>query len=293
MLIFENRTYIPFLKIQFMKALFLLVIISMHLTTAAQYYYKDIVGTKETSDMLRAYKTNNVKKVILTSYDHEGQKIEDFFVEQIFNSTINTLTTITRSSVSGESFLVSYIDNENRVIRTIDSSQSLISHTNYTYNNDGDLILVASTSYAPGSDLKQHEEHIWEYNNDKIIRMIRVKNHVDTTYLEFKQDETGNIIEESGIRKLMKSEPVYYYYDKQNRLTDIVRFNRRVRKLLPEYMFEYSGNNQVVQKLTFPANNSNYLIWRYQYDNRGLKIQEAVFDKQKKLTGRVKYEYSF
>lgn len=293
MLIFENRTYIPFLKIQFMKALFLLVIISMHLTTAAQYYYKDIVGTKETSDMLRAYKTNNVKKVILTSYDHEGQKIEDFFVEQIFNSTINTLTTITRSSVSGESFLVSYIDHENRVIRTIDSSQSLISHTNYTYNNDGDLILVASTSYAPGSDLKQHEEHIWEYNNDKIIRMIRVKNHVDTTYLEFKQDETGNIIEESGIRKLMKSEPVYYYYDKQNRLTDIVRFNRRVRKLLPEYMFEYSGNNQVVQKLTFPANNSNYLIWRYQYDNRGLKIQEAVFDKQKKLTGRVKYEYSF
>lgn len=293
MLIFENRTYIPFLKIQFMKALFLLVIISMHLTTAAQYYYKDIVGTKETSDMLRAYKTNNVKKVILTSYDHEGQKIEDFFVEQIFNSIINTLTTITRSSVSGESFLVSYIDHENRVIRTIDSSQSLISHTNYTYNNDGDLILVASTSYAPGSDLKQHEEHIWEYNNDKIIRMIRVKNHVDTTYLEFKQDETGNIIEESGIRKLMKSEPVYYYYDKQNRLTDIVRFNRRVRKLLPEYMFEYSGNNQVVQKLTFPANNSNYLIWRYQYDNRGLKIQEAVFDKQKKLTGRVKYEYSF
>lgn len=293
MLIFENRTYIPFLKIQFMKALFLLVIFSMHLTTAAQYYYKDIVGTKETSDMLRAYKTNNVKKVILTSYDHEGQKIEDFFVEQIFNSTINTLTTITRSSVSGESFLVSYIDHENRVIRTIDSSQSLISHTNYTYNNDGDLILVASTSYAPGSDLKQHEEHIWEYNNDKIIRMIRVKNHVDTTYLEFTQDETGNIIEESGIRKLMKSEPVYYYYDKQNRLTDIVRFNRRVRKLLPEYMFEYSGNNQVVQKLTFPANNSNYLIWRYQYDNRGLKIQEAVFDKQKKLTGRVKYEYSF
>lgn len=293
MLIFENRTYIPFLKIQFMKALFLLVIFSMHLTTAAQYYYKDIVGTKETSDMLRAYKTNNVKKVILTSYDHEGQKIEDFFVEQIFNSIINTLTTITRSSVSGESFLVSYIDHENRVIRTIDSSQSLISHTNYTYNNDGDLILVASTSYAPGSDLKQHEEHIWEYNNDKIIRMIRVKNHVDTTYLEFKQDETGNIIEESGIRKLMKSEPVYYYYDKQNRLTDIVRFNRRVRKLLPEYMFEYSGNNQVVQKLTFPANNSNYLIWRYQYDNRGLKIQEAVFDKQKKLTGRVKYEYSF
>lgn len=293
MLIFENRTYIPFLKIQFMKALFLLVIISMHLTTAAQYYYKDIVGTKETSDMLRAYKTNNVKKVILTSYDHEGQKIEDFFVEQIFNSIINTLTTITRSSVSGESFLVSYIDHENRVIRTIDSSQSLISHTNYTYNNDGDLIFVASTSYAPGSDLKQHEEHIWEYNNDKIIRMIRVKNHVDTTYLEFKQDETGNIIEESGIRKLMKSEPVYYYYDKQNRLTDIVRFNRRVRKLLPEYMFEYSGNNQVVQKLTFPANNSNYLIWRYQYDNRGLKIQEAVFDKQKKLTGRVKYEYSF
>ena len=276
-----------------MKSLFIVVVILIHSSSNAQYYYKDIVGTKETSDMIMHYKTNNVKKVILNSFDHDGSKIDDFFVEQVFNSSFNTLTTTARSGISGESFLISFVSNENRVTRTVDSSQNLISHTNYTYNNNGKLVSVASSSYAPGSDMKQHEEHLWEYNNDRIVRMIRVKNYVDTTYLEFKHDENGNIIEEFGIRKMVKSEPVYYYYDKQNRITDIVRYNNRVRKLLPEYMFEYSATNQVIQKMTFPANNSNYLIWRYQYDDRGLKIQEAVFDKQKKLTGRIKYEYVF
>lgn len=276
-----------------MKSLFLVTIILIHSSSIAQYYYKDIVGTKETSEMIRHYKTNNVKKVILNSFDQDGGKIEDFFVEQVFNSALNTITTTTRSGISGESFLVSYVDNENRVTRTVDSSQNLISTANYTYNNNGKLVSVASSSYAPGSDIKQHEEHLWEYDNDRIVRMIRVKNYVDTTYLEFKHDDNGNIIEEFGIRKMVKSEPVYYYYDKQNRITDIVRYNNRVRKLLPEYMFEYSATNQVIQKMTFPANNSNYLIWRYQYDDRGLKIQEAVFDKQKKLTGRIKYEYVF
>ena len=276
-----------------MKSLFLVAIILIHSSSIAQYYYKDIVGTKETSDIISHYKTNNVKKVILNSFDQDGRKVEDFFVEQVFNSALNTLTTTTRSGITGESFLVSYVDNENRVIRTVDSSQNLISHAFYTYNKIGKLVSVASTSYAPGSDMKQHEEHLWEYNNDRIMRMIRVKNYVDTTYLEFKHDDNGNIIEEMGIRKMVKSEPVYYYYDTHNRITEIVRYNNRVRKLLPEYMFEYSATNQVIQKMTFPANNSNYLIWRYQYDDRGLKIQEAVFDKQKKLTGRIKYEYVF
>ena len=121
--------------------------------------------------------------------------------------------------------------------------------------------------------------------------MLRIKNRVDTTYVSFKHDEAGNIIEEFSTRKGIKSDPVVYYYDNQNRLTDIVRFNNRVNKLLPEYMFEYSASNQVVQKMTFPANSSNYLIWRYQFDDRGLKVQEAIFDKEKKLTGRIRYEY--
>jgi YD repeat-containing protein len=58
-------------------------------------------------------------------------------------------------------------------------------------------------------------------------------------------------------------------------------------------MFEYSPSNQVIQRITVPSNGSQYLIWRYQYDERGLKIKEAVYNKQKQLTGKIEYQYSF
>ncbi len=121
--------------------------------------------------------------------------------------------------------------------------------------------------------------------------MLRIKNKSDTTLIQFKLDEQGNVVEEQSIRKNVKSDPVYYYYDAQNRLTDIVRFNQKARRLLPEYMFEYSSANQVIQKITVPSNNSDYLIWRYQYDASGLKIKEAIYNKQKQLSGKIEYVY--
>ena len=121
--------------------------------------------------------------------------------------------------------------------------------------------------------------------------MLRIVNDIDTTYVSFTIDAKGNVTEEYSTRKGVKSEPVYYYYDANNRLTDIVRYNTKARKLLPEYMFEYSADNKVIQKITVPANSSNYIIWRYQYDAGGLKTKEAVYDKYKALTGKIEYIY--
>ena len=55
----------------------------------------------------------------------------------------------------------------------------------------------------------------------------------------------GNVIEELPYIKKISGEKTYYYYDGKNRLTDIVRFNTKARRLLPDYMFEYTENNQV------------------------------------------------
>jgi hypothetical protein len=125
--------------------------------------------------------------------------------------------------------------------------------------------------------------------------MVRVKNKVDSSIVEFKRDENGNIGEEKEVRRGIASEPVYYYYDAQNRLTDIVRYNKKAKRLLPEYMFEYSPANQVIQKITVPGNNSDYLIWRYQYNAGGLKTKEAVYSRDDKRVqlGRLEYTYTF
>jgi hypothetical protein len=258
----------------------------------AQYYYKDIIGTRETAEIIKHYNANKVSKVVLNSYDAENTKNGDFYVEQLFDPISQVLRTVTRSGVSDASVLISFTDQSGHVVKTIDSSGAITSNTVYQYNPDG-VLLTVNTVSSDTSSASQTEDHIWQYEQNKIKGMLRIKNKVDTTVVTFKYDESGNISEESSIRKGVPFEPVYYYYDSNHRLTDIVRFNKRARRLLPEYMFEYSSANQVIQKITVPANGSDYLIWRYQYNNNGLKTKEAIYNKQKQLTGKIEYQYVF
>ena len=150
---------------------------------------------------------------------------------------------------------------------------------------------VTSTTTDTSKTLNETESHLWEYRNNQVHRMLRIKNSRDTMFVSFKLDENGNVVEEQATRLGKQSDPVYYYYDASNRLTDIVRFNNKAKRLLPEYMFEYAPGNQVIQKITVPANGSDYLIWRYLYDARGLKVKEAIYDKYKTLTGKIEYKY--
>jgi hypothetical protein len=276
-----------------MKSFLVFSFLLILLTANSQYYYKDILGTKETADLIKSYRNNKVSRVLLNSYDAENTKSDDFYVEQIFSLPNQFLRTTTRSGVTNESVLVSFTDANGNVIKTIDSSETIITTSNYNYNDKGMLQSVISSSADTAHSINQTEEHRWEYDNDKIVRMLRIKDKMDTAYISFKSDDKGNIIQEQSVRKGITSEPVYYYYDSNNRLTDIVRFSNKAKRLLPEYLFEYSPSNQVIQKITVPANSSEYLIWRYQYDDKGLKIKEAVFDKHKQLTGKIEYIYQF
>jgi antitoxin component YwqK of YwqJK toxin-antitoxin module len=229
----------------------------------------------------------------LNSYDADGTKSDAFFVNQTFNPITKVLTTITRTGDADQSQLTAFINEKGQVIKTIDSSARLISTAIYTYDALQKLTSVELTSADAIKTFSQSEVHQWQYENGKIKRMLRIKNGADTTIIDFKLDDAGNVIEELSTRNGQKSEPVFYYYDAQNRLTDIVRYNNKARRLLPEYMFEYSTSNNVIQKITVPSNGSQYLIWRYQYDDRGLKIKEAIYNKQKQLTGKIEYIYSF
>jgi hypothetical protein len=275
-----------------MKTLLLPFFLFLCLASNAQYYYKDIIGTRESAELIKAYKNNNVKRVVVNSYDANNTRSDDFYVEQTYLPEQQVLKTTTRSSGTDEAVLYSYTDEAGRVTKTVDSSSNMISTTLYSYNDAGHLILIKSSSSDTAKKINETEEHHWQYQNNQVSRMLRIKNQVDTTYVDLKLDDKGNVAEEQSLRKGLKMDPVYYYYDTNNRLTDIVRFNNKVRRLLPEYMFEYAPNSQqVIQKITVPANSSDYLIWRYQYDAGGLKIKEAIYDKHKALTGKIEYQY--
>jgi hypothetical protein len=287
-----NRA-LPLYKSKKMKPFLFALFLTVSVFAQAQYYYKDIIGTRETAALIKTYKANKVRKVILNSFDAYNARSEDFQVEQTFNAGGKTLRTFTRSGLTEGSTLLSIVDENGNVVKTVDSSATTTSTTVYQYDASNKLTSLVATSSDTSKAFKQTEEHLWQYDGERPVRMLRIKNARDTTIVEFRLDEKGNVIEEQSLHRGVKSTPVQYYYDGRNRLTDIVRYNNRAKRLLPEYMFEYSPSDQVIQRITVPANSSDYLIWRYQYDNRGLKVKEAIFNKRKQLTGKIEYQYQF
>ncbi len=276
-----------------MRAILLVFITLATLPASAQYYYKDIIGTRESAELIRVYMKNKVSRVVLTSYDAENTRIPDFSVEQQFDPATGVLKTTTRSGPGQSSILLSYVDANGNVTKTVDSSNLVVSITSYTYNDQGQLMIITHSSSDSARSMNKSDVHRWEWKGNSPITMWRIKNGTDSTKVEFKLDDEGNVIEETEIRRGVRSGPVYYYYNENNLLTDVVRHNSKVGILLPEYMFEYSPKNEVIQKITVPINKPDYLIWRYQYNEQGLKVKEAIYDKHKSLNGKIEYQYSF
>ena len=274
-----------------MKTALLLLFFFAATASYAQYYYKDIVGVKESSGLLKTYQNARVSSVMVNSFDADNTRNEDLAVTQTFSKAHARLQTITRNGNSSASVLTTYADSAGRVIKTIDSSANLASTTDYSYDADGRLQSIVSSSTDTSKRLNETEAHLWQWAGGQAVRLLRIVNNIDTTIVEFRTDG-GNVVEEWSTRRGVKSEPVYYYYNAQNRLTDIVRYNKKAGRLLPEYMFEYSADGRVIQKITVPANSSAYLIWRYQYNGAGLKTKEAIYDRYKTLNGTIEYVYT-
>lgn len=280
-----------------MKSFFLAVaaVLFIAFSSSAQYYYKDIIGTKESSDIIKTYMKSKVIAVMLTSYDADNVKSDNLLFQQRFFPDSRILKTITGTGEdnANTSTVFTYADDNGNIIKTVDSSGIVVNTTSYNYDASGNLNMITiSSSDTTSSEL---EQHIWQWENGKPSKMFRIKNKRDTTYVNFKLDENGNVSEETETHKRVTSKPYYYYYNDSNQLTDIVRYNERAKQLLPEYMFEYSPSSQVIQKITVPTNNSDYLIWRYQYNPQGLKVKEVVYSKKDKRNplGKVEYQYSF
>src|SRR5262249_14007312 len=137
-------------------------------------------------------------------------------------------------------------------------------------------------------------------------RMWRTINSGDSLEIRFKPDENGNVGDERTYQHGVETSMLYYYYDEKKRLTDIVRYNDRAHKLLPDVMFEYDDADHVIQKITISsfdlgkrkvnplAITNSYLTLRIVFNQAGLKTMEALFiNDSKKVHGRVRYSYTY
>lgn len=263
------------------------------LTGNAQFYYTDIVLTSRNTEQLNLYKTNGVKQIKLLSYEASGEASEDFACQVMLDARYTKVITNTQSPAGGNSWLTVYYLPDGKIARSIDSSSGNVNTYTYTYNENGKVSVLNSVSATvKGKDL-QKETHVWVYNNNyQPQKMLWIKNGIDTSIVALKTDEAGNVTEEEIFYKGISKGAVYYYYDNNNRITDIVRYNERLKKLMPDNVFEYNDQGFLSQMLSI-QNGADYLIWKYEYNDQKLKTRELCYNKQKKLVGRIEYQYGF
>lgn len=282
-----------------MKTFFLVVSIIFSSAVSGQYYYNDITGTQETNRQMQTYLANKVRTVTAGGTDQRGMKATDFseFHEVKENGKALKATSIINLN---RSVIYSRFDGQNRVISMSDSSSEVQSNTIYEYDAAGKITRVQNIVSDSANDFNQTETHIWIYNEkgkpEKMWRIITGSgnNTADSLEIRFVTDEQGNTAEERTFRRGRETGYLYYYYDEKNRLSDIVRYNSKLKKLLPDLMFEYDEQDRVVQKITTTSSlNLGYLIWRYIYNDKGLKTKEALFNKDKELTGKIEYSYTY
>ncbi|HYC38843.1 MAG TPA: hypothetical protein VEB63_00015 [Chitinophagaceae bacterium] len=259
----------------------------------AQYYFNDIVSTREVAQQMKAYTENNVKRVVATGFTPQGQPTSEFSEvhEIVENGRVLRITSRNPSLT-----ITTYrFDEKGNLAVATDSSEAVVSRTTYQYDALGNLVGVQNSIRDSANDFNQLENHAWFYDaSGKPTRMWRTINGSDSLEVRFTPDESGNPGDERSYRRGLETGVVYYYFDDRNRLTDIVRYNKKARRLLPDYMFEYDDQDRVIQKITTTTSlDLGYLIWRFVFNERGLKTKEALFSKDKQMTGKIEYAYSF
>lgn len=277
-----------------MKTTVLILAFFAPLSLGAQYYFNDIISTFETSRQMRTYVANKVRMVTATGYDANGVKATDFSEVHEVRDNGRTLRISNRT---GNSFSAVYnrFDEQHRLISISDTTAAVQSVTTYQYDASGRISRITNTVRDSANDFNQEEVHQWVYReNGSPSGMWRIINGTDSLQVRMFPDEEGNPGDEKTFRKGMETAAVYYYYDDKRRLTDIVRYNTKFKRLMPDLMFEYDEDNRVIQKITTTSSQGQkYLIWRYIFDEKGLKTKEALFNDEKQLTGKIEYAYTF
>ena len=277
-----------------MRNILLTIALFFHVTAFCQYYYNDIIDARAISERMKNYINQKVKTIAATGYDARGSKTTDFNEWQEINAEKKILKTSTRNSQQVTRQYYQF-DDQYRLSGITDSSGEIKSTTVYNYDNNGHIILIKTSIKDSLEDFTETIEHQYQYNAaGKPGKLWRIINSKDSSEYRFTSDEKGNVVDEQLYRRGIGMDPIYYYYDEKNRLTDIVRYNKKAKKLLPTVMFEYDDSDRIIQKMTIlSTNNPDYLIWRYIFNEKGLKTKEALFNKQKELTGRIEYAYTF
>jgi len=259
----------------------------------AQYYYKDIVSNKQVIAEKQVLKEQKIRNILVHSFEGNGDDSRGFFCEKKISKDYRRIETYTKSNITGKSLQTAYYNDKEQLIQSTDSSELSSTTSVYQYDANGQITNILSNSHSNDDDFSTRllEEHQYQYDaKGQPVQLLRIRNMKDTVQIIFTADDKGNIIDEKDMGKNGKH--YYYYYNDKNRLTDIVKFNVVKNKLMPDFVFEYNSDGQVIQMVTVEEGmTSDYYTWKYVY-NDGLRIIEKCFSRENILLGYFEYEYN-
>lgn len=273
-----------------MKKTFLsFLVLFVCLFANAQYYYKDIISNNQLFSDMKAYKENKIRTITIKSFEENGEESEGFFCVKKISKNYEKTELFTRANLVPSSLLIANFDKSGKLLKTYDSSTVSVSEIVYKYDDVNRISSILSSIRSKDDDFENaiSEEHIYTYENNALLKMVRVKNHTDSTTILFSTDENGNISIEKDTKNGTK---FYYYYDTKKRLTDIVQATEYSKNLKPDYIFEYNNAGLITQMTTVEEGSNNYYVWKYNYEN-GLRIRERCFTNERRLMGSIEYEY--
>lgn len=259
----------------------------------AQFYYNDLIQQQQHLNRHQQYREQKVLRIVATSRASDDmQDVTPLTVEQQYNNSYSQLKTQT-SAVSGRSSIANYYNGQGQLYKTVDSSDNAVTTYEYQYQGNN-LANITSSSVPLGEKTRTVEVHHWSYDSlGKPMQMLRIRNGSDSSFIRLIYDNSGNVSEEQVFKNGVGGEKVFYYYDEQHRITDIVRYQDKLGKLMPDFTFDFNPQGQLSQMMVVQNGGTNYQTWRYSYNNRGLLTAEACYDRQKKLVGKVEYTYEF
>jgi len=288
--------------IYFKNIAFTLLLIALSYSTAnAQYYYKDIFKTLRKNKKIQQDLNNQTKTITINSFNGQGQPITDFKITKTFYPLAHKIITISQSPYSGDNYSISFYDKKERVTFIKDSSARTKSNTQIFYHSEKQIDSIIFTTYSDQPDNLEHqfqplspdtltEKHIFYYGaNGNLKKMIRFKNSRRYKTIYFETDSLGQIFKEY---QKTKESPIYYYRHKEGKLTDVFHFSYGLKKMIPNYLFNYAPQGQLIKKTVVKPNEHNFLEWHYSYNQKGEIMQLKGVNDNGDTQAILKYKYS-
>ena len=258
----------------------------------AQYYYNDLLANIQTHKQYKLLRALKVKKITATAQESANSTPETLLTQEI--STDGKLIIIYTYQQNGKTSRTTTQYEMGKLKKSESNNKGVESSTLYSYNETGLPALIQSTTKDTFLSSITGEAHQYYYKQDGSPDYAYViRNQSDTILVNFTTDNQKLVLEETWTRRKKEIEKYYYYYNEKQQLTDIVRFNSKLNKLLPDFVYTYNESGYIIQMIQVPRTSNNYITWKYIYNDKGLKTTETCSNKEKKLLGTVGYSYEY